>query len=514
MSHPVNLVRVLTSATGNSTPITLGAAYSQLFMTMAEAGAIDGRPYTYLIVDGNNWELGRGVYTASGTSLARTTILASRSSGTLGTSRITLSGTAQVRVVDAAEDKGGVRGTRPVTGTTDVIMNSDQAYVVTYSNASAIAASLAQAGASGAFLDGWVTWIRNKGAGTLTITPATSTINGATTLVLATNQGAFIWSDGTNYQAFVFGVVIGQSAGTVAAGNDSRITGSAQLSQANAFTDATEASGVGTTASAIFTGGVEVLKKLFVNGAALFRGAVNIGIGSTGTNSSVLNLNGGSGTAAGSALVFQKNSVSSFALGHRSLIEATGTANLIELYNYAIPGAAWGVDATTNRMSVPSGFDSTVLVQVAGGGGDGLRLRLGPTGNAMTITLGSDDNMYIQSNGTSVARISPSTGVYTSLSDVRLKSEVRAIQPAEVMTKLRALGGAHYFVLNGEQCIGVVLDDDTSRAFAELVNVDPDGIRSFNYAGLTAPLASVAISHDDRIEALETRLAALGAVRK
>jgi hypothetical protein len=212
MSHMVNLVRLLTGATGNSTPITLGAAYSQLFMTMAEAGAIDGRTYTYLIVDGNNWELGRGVYTASGTTLARTTILASRIAGTLGTSRISLTGTAQVRIVDAAEDKGGLRGTRVVTGTTDVIMNSDQEYVVTYSNAGAIAASLAQAGTSGAFLDSWAVYVKNKGAGTLTITPATSTINGAATLVLATNQGAFIWSDGTNYQAFVFRGDLGTAA--------------------------------------------------------------------------------------------------------------------------------------------------------------------------------------------------------------------------------------------------------------------------------------------------------------
>jgi hypothetical protein len=201
MSHKVNLVRVLTSATGNSTPITLGAAYSQLFMLPSEAGAIDGRTYTYLIVDGNNWELGKGVYTASGTSLARTTVLASRISGTLGTSRITLSGTAQVRFIEAADDMDGVRGTRAVTGTTDTLNNSDLGFVVTYSNASAIAVSLAQASVSNLFMDGWAVWVKNKGAGSVTITPATSTIDGVTTLVLAQNQGALIWSDGTNYQS-------------------------------------------------------------------------------------------------------------------------------------------------------------------------------------------------------------------------------------------------------------------------------------------------------------------------
>jgi hypothetical protein len=67
--------------------------------------------------------------------------------------------------------------------------------------------------------------VRNKGAGAVTITPATSTINGAATLVLAANQGAFIWSDGANYQAFVFGVPlsVGTTTGTVAAGDDARI---------------------------------------------------------------------------------------------------------------------------------------------------------------------------------------------------------------------------------------------------------------------------------------------------
>ncbi|MDB5579626.1 MAG: hypothetical protein JWR80_4802, partial [Bradyrhizobium sp.] len=245
MSHKVTLVRVLTAATGNSTPITLGAKYSVLFQTPAEAGAMDGRTYTYLIVDGNNFELGKGVYTASGTTLSRATVLSSGVNGTLGTSRITLSGTAQVRFIEAAEDMDGVRGTRAVTGTSDTLNNSDLGYVVTYANAGAVAVSLAQASVSNLFLDGWATWVRIKGAGAVTITPATSTINGAATLVLAANQGAMIWSDGTNYQAFIFrgdiGTLggaallnVGMATGTVAAGDDARFssawrTGSARL---------------------------------------------------------------------------------------------------------------------------------------------------------------------------------------------------------------------------------------------------------------------------------------------
>lgn len=205
MSDRANLVRVLTASTGTAT-MTLGAAYSQLFMTSAEAGMVDGRTYTYLIVDGNNWELGKGVYTASGTTLSRVTVLASRISGTLGTTKITLTGTAQVRIVESADDMGALRGTRAVTGTTDTIANNDLGRAITYSNASAIAASLAQAGASSQFLDGWCVHVKNTGAGVLTITPATSTINGGSTLVLAQNMGAFIWSDGTNYHAYFYPV--------------------------------------------------------------------------------------------------------------------------------------------------------------------------------------------------------------------------------------------------------------------------------------------------------------------
>lgn len=201
MSDRVNLVRVLTASTGTAT-MTLGAAYSALFMTSAEAGMVNGRTYTYLIVDGNDWELGKGVYTSSGTTLSRVTVLASRISGTLGTSKITLSGTAQVRIVESADDMGALRGTRAVSGTSDTLLQSDLGRAVTYSNAASIAVSIAQAGSSSSFLDGWTTWIKNTGVGTVTITPATSTINGGATLVLATDMGALIWSDGTNYHAY------------------------------------------------------------------------------------------------------------------------------------------------------------------------------------------------------------------------------------------------------------------------------------------------------------------------
>lgn len=83
------------------------------------------------------------------------------------------------------------------TGTTYTYVVGDWGKLVTHSNASAIAGTLPQAGT--AFPDGWFMFVQNTGAGTLTITPTTSTIDGAATLVLTQNQGAIIYSNGTNY---------------------------------------------------------------------------------------------------------------------------------------------------------------------------------------------------------------------------------------------------------------------------------------------------------------------------
>jgi hypothetical protein len=83
------------------------------------------------------------------------------------------------------------------TGTSYTYLSGDRGKLVTHSNASAIAGALPQA--TGAFGSGWFAWVQNRGAGTLTITPTTSTIDGSATLALTTGQGALIVSDGTNY---------------------------------------------------------------------------------------------------------------------------------------------------------------------------------------------------------------------------------------------------------------------------------------------------------------------------
>lgn len=87
------------------------------------------------------------------------------------------------------------------TGTSYTVNMLDRFSLRTFSNASAIAVTLPQAtNAAGLYGPGVWFEFQNVGAATVTITPTTSTIDGAATLVLPAGYGAKVVSDGTNYQ--------------------------------------------------------------------------------------------------------------------------------------------------------------------------------------------------------------------------------------------------------------------------------------------------------------------------
>ncbi|VVB51945.1 Uncharacterised protein [uncultured archaeon] len=102
------------------------------------------------------------------------------------------------------------------TTTTEAVSDSDRGKTVTFSNSAATAASIAQAGASSLFTAGWWCWLINKNSGIVTLTPATSTVNGDTTLVLQKNQGGILVSDGSNY--YFLGAVLGDQNTTLTDG--------------------------------------------------------------------------------------------------------------------------------------------------------------------------------------------------------------------------------------------------------------------------------------------------------
>lgn len=96
--------------------------------------------------------------------------------------------------VDFENDLGTVNAQ---TGTTYTIVSGDRGKLLTFSNAAAIAVTLPQAGST--FPNGWFIDVQNRGAGTATITPTTSTVDGSASIALTTGQGVRIFSDGTNY---------------------------------------------------------------------------------------------------------------------------------------------------------------------------------------------------------------------------------------------------------------------------------------------------------------------------
>jgi hypothetical protein len=93
------------------------------------------------------------------------------------------------------------------TGTSYPLVYPDGGKLVTFSNASAVAVTLPQPinGQSTATRlgVGWYVDVLNLGAGAVTFTPTSATINSAPTLTLAQFGSARLYSDGTNYVARV-----------------------------------------------------------------------------------------------------------------------------------------------------------------------------------------------------------------------------------------------------------------------------------------------------------------------
>lgn len=112
--------------------------------------------------------------------------------------------------VDFRSGTGGVHGpavgmyqfaqsVNPQTGTTYTVVSADNSKLISVNSATACTITLPIASSFTSIF--WFE-IQNIGAGTVTINPTTSTLDGVVTLSLITGQGVKIVSNGTNYFTF------------------------------------------------------------------------------------------------------------------------------------------------------------------------------------------------------------------------------------------------------------------------------------------------------------------------
>ena len=99
-----------TTTTAGTGTITLSGSAPAGFQSFAVIG--NGNTTYYTVTSGNDWEVGIGTYTSSGTTLSRDTVLSSSAAG----AKITLAGTSTVFVTLPSE--------RTVTSgaTTDLVL--------------------------------------------------------------------------------------------------------------------------------------------------------------------------------------------------------------------------------------------------------------------------------------------------------------------------------------------------------------------------------------------------------
>jgi hypothetical protein len=281
------------------------------------------------------------------------------------------------------------------TGTTYTYVNGDAGKLVTHTNASSIAGTLPQAGSGGNFAANWWMDVQNRGAGTLTITPTTSTIDGASSLTVSTGQGARIVSDGTNYFTQRGGAGGSSSTPTSIAGTNGGTGGDATVTGGSSSTTAVAGGGaiiVGGSSSSTGSGGPASLTGGTSTSGSGGTATVAGGAGSSSTNGGAATIKGGaaggsSGSNAGGAV-----NVTGGASGATSG-SSGGAVTIASGNSNGAPGPAVTVTAgNAGAASFGNGQTGGAITEAAGTGGTATSGWTGGTGGAVTYTAGTGGN--------------------------------------------------------------------------------------------------------------------------
>jgi hypothetical protein len=197
----------VSSPTGTGGPLVLASvAFSNAYQTIAGAGGQDGDEYCYIIEEGLDWEIQRGLWTSGTNALARNTPMISSISGVASTSKMTLAGAATIRTIIDADELSYLRGTRVITTSTDTLVERAKGFMTLFNRSTAIAVAIG-APSGNSFKSGWISYMKNVGVGAITVTAsgATITSDGLSTSAFTLNQyeQAILFSDGTNYHALI-----------------------------------------------------------------------------------------------------------------------------------------------------------------------------------------------------------------------------------------------------------------------------------------------------------------------
>lgn len=213
MSILLNRVKQqISSPTGTGGPLVLAStAYSNAYATIAAAGGVDGSEVCYVVEEGLDWEIQRGVWSSSPNSLVRNTPIMSSVAGSISTAKMSLAGAATIRVIADADEFSYLRQIRGISAATDTILDAHKGTLTLYNRSSAIAVGVGSPSSS-AFHAGWNARYKNINTGIVTFTisgGATLTTDGvsSSTVSLAQYETLVLWSDGTN----LYGMVIRQS---------------------------------------------------------------------------------------------------------------------------------------------------------------------------------------------------------------------------------------------------------------------------------------------------------------
>lgn len=278
--------------------------------------------------------------------------------GSAGVSSITTACPAGLSGVSGPVTITGAVPANEQTGTTYTVQATDCGKLLTFNNASAVAVTLPQAGTSG-FLSGFfLAGVQNLGAGAVTITPTTSTINGSASLTLASRQSITgLVGDGTNYFAQVTAVP-GGSSGQIQYNNSGSFGGIGAIGIGTSVVKATSLSNSSGTVIPTTTGTLTSgdCVKIDASGNLVDAGGACGGSGSPGGSNGQIQYNN-SGSFGGLPVVGSGSSVvEAFSVSGNSgqVAQSTGTLMSGDCANFDGGGNVTDAGAPCNIGAIPT----------------------------------------------------------------------------------------------------------------------------------------------------------------